>query len=219
MCNTSVSIRRTTKIRSQFYIRGLSEKLRRYIADCPNCLAHQTKRHKPWGTSNPLDSAQMPFQCIDIDFIVNLPESSKQNNACMCVTCQLSKNVALLPGKVTDTPEIWAVRRLSFLMVTGWMGSPIQYRADRDRKFIADVCNAEFCATWIGSISLVGNFGLRKPISRSVFLSFPLSTTKLTYLKGLFEKESLKRPLKRHHMSPYAAHYSSPCIHKARKKR
>jgi hypothetical protein len=87
----------------------------------------------------------------------------------MCVNCQLSKKVALLPGKHTGTPEIWAVRLLNFLMVTGW-GVPFSIMSDRDRKFIADVrqamiqCSAKFCAMWMGNISLVGNLGLRKSI-------------------------------------------------------
>jgi hypothetical protein len=86
------------RIRSGFYIKGLARKLRHYIDLCPACLTHQTKkRHKPWGELQPLQPPKLPFDTICIDFMVGFPVSSKGNNACMSVTCQLSKRIGLIP--------------------------------------------------------------------------------------------------------------------------
>ena len=61
------------QIRASYCIRSLLKELRKYIAHCPRCLTHQTRRHPPYGDVHPVRPPSMPFHTIGIDFIVCLP--------------------------------------------------------------------------------------------------------------------------------------------------
>lgn len=102
------------QIYANYYIRSLSRTLRRYIAHCPKCLTHQTRRHPPYGDLHPVRSPPTPFHTIGIDFIVCLPESQAGNDACI-TTCKFSKCIRGCPGHTDFTAEQWAERMLNFL--------------------------------------------------------------------------------------------------------
>ena len=128
-------------IAEALYIRKLSRRLRKYVELCPVCLLAQTKRHKPYGSLEPIVTPPIVGHTITIDFIMALPMTKSNYNCALTVTCKFSKRVTILPGKDTYTAEEWAKILLDGL--ADW-GVPKAIISDRDPKFLSDLWLAIF---------------------------------------------------------------------------
>ena len=91
-----------------WYIRGLTRLLREFIRHCPQCLQLQTRRHRPYGSLQPIESPPVPFFTLTLDFVLALPLTKQGYNAIMSVTCKFSKRVTLIEGADTWSAEQWA---------------------------------------------------------------------------------------------------------------
>ena len=81
---------------------------KRYIDHCPECLKNGTRRHRPYGSLQPILTPPIPFHTITIDFIMALPISSPEGyNVIMTVTDKFTKRIGFIPGKDTWTAEQW----------------------------------------------------------------------------------------------------------------
>jgi len=49
------------KVSASYYIRGLTRYLRDYLKHCPQCQIYQTRRHKPYGSLQPILTPPVPF--------------------------------------------------------------------------------------------------------------------------------------------------------------
>jgi len=122
------------RIRDQYYIRKLEKHLRRYLLHCPQCQLLQTKRHRPYGSLQPIYAAAVPFHTITIDFVVGLPMAD-DCNALLTTTCKFSKRILLIAGHDTLTADAWAHWFLDALLGSDW-GLPSVIISDRDSKFM-----------------------------------------------------------------------------------
>lgn len=121
------------RVRSQYYIRKLASRLRKYLRHCHECATLDTKRHSPYGSLHPVKSPPQPFHTVTIDFIVGLPEADGFD-AILTVTCKSSKQVLLVPGCADYTADAWAHRLLDALLACNW-GLFSVLISDRDPKF------------------------------------------------------------------------------------
>ena len=128
---------------STYYIRGLTSSLKAYLAHCPQCQTNQTRRHKPYGTMQPIESPPVPFHTIAMDFILALPPSKEGFDCAMSVTCKFSKRITIIPGQTNWKAAEWAKALLTRLDIMDW-GLPKQIISDRDRKFLSDFWGALF---------------------------------------------------------------------------
>lgn len=127
------------------YIHRLSTKLHEYLRHCPTCQLHQTPRHKPYGSLQPIITPPSPFYTITIDFILALPESSEGLNCALSVTDKFSKRIIFVPGKDTWKAKEWAKGLIQQLDVAGW-GLPKIILSDRDPKFLSNLWKELFKA-------------------------------------------------------------------------
>ena len=121
---------------STWYIKRLSKHVESFIKHCPECIKFNTKRHKPYGNLQPIDSPAVPFHTISIDFILALPVSREGFDAVLTVTEKFSKRITLIPGKSTWTAKDWANALIERLWIADW-GTPKVILSDRDRKFLS----------------------------------------------------------------------------------
>ena len=99
------------RLRHNYYIYKLPTLLKQYINSCPSCQRNKPTHHKPYGELQPIESPQLPFEFITMDFVTGLPRAKFQGSeydAFMSVTCKLSKVVSLILGLETYTAEQWA---------------------------------------------------------------------------------------------------------------
>ena len=130
-------------VSKSWYIRKLSKHLHSYIKHCPDCLALQTRRHKPYGFMQPIESPSIPFHTLTLDFILALPLSEEGFDCALTVTDKFTKRTTYIPGKSTWTAEEWAIALLDRLDIGDW-GIPKVLLSDRDPKFLSELWKALF---------------------------------------------------------------------------
>ncbi|PNS18780.1 hypothetical protein CAC42_5319 [Sphaceloma murrayae] len=130
------------KLRTQFFIRKLSKRLRQYLKHCDRCNSLQTTRHKSLGHSEPIVTPPVPFHTIAIDFVTALPACEGINSLCT-VTCKFSKKILLVAGADDLAAEAWAHRLLDNLLSADW-GLPSAIISDRDPKFLSTLWQTWF---------------------------------------------------------------------------
>jgi hypothetical protein len=87
------------------------------------------------GEFQAVDSPHIPFYTLSLDFIVGLPLSKNDYNACLTVTDKFSKAVKLIPGKDTFDAHTWAIPFFDHVYCE-W-GMPKVLISDRDPKFLS----------------------------------------------------------------------------------
>ena len=123
------------RISAAMYVRRLRQKIRKYIDHCNTCLTLQPKRHKPYRSLNPIDSAPVPFHTITINIVLSLLHAQGYD-VLMIVTDKFSKAVAIFPGRSDWSAQEQAKPFLKILLLTG-QGIPTAIISDRDRKFVS----------------------------------------------------------------------------------
>jgi len=92
----------------------------------------------------PIQSPAALFHTISLDFILALPVSIPNGFDCvLALTCKLSKNVKLMPGKSKRTAKDWAKAIVSRLFDMDW-GLPKAMLLDWDPKFLSELWTALF---------------------------------------------------------------------------
>ena len=126
-----------------YYIRNLSKRLQDYIKHCPKCQVLQTRRHRTYGSLQPILTPPIPFHTLTIDFMLAFPKTLSGLNCMMSVTCKFSKRATVIPGQITWSGTTWAGALLERLDIGDW-GLPKVIISDRDRKFLSDVWSTLF---------------------------------------------------------------------------
>lgn len=126
------------KLTSNIYIFNMATKLHEYLRHCPHCQLHQTPRHAPYGSLQPIFSPNRPFHTMTIDFILALPKTAAGEDCCMSVTDKFSKAITLIAGSIKWSGPQWAYRLLRRLLLLNW-GLPYALISDRDRRFIGQL--------------------------------------------------------------------------------
>lgn len=85
-------------ITRSWYIQGLTKLLMEFIRHCSQCLQLQTRRHRSYGSLQPIESPVVPFFTLTLDFVLAFPLIKHGFNAIMSVTCKISKRVTLIKG-------------------------------------------------------------------------------------------------------------------------
>ena len=131
------------RISNAWYIHGLVKHLRQYIRFCPQCLILQTRRHRPYGSLQPIESPSVPFHTLTLDFILALPKSAEEFDTILSVTDKFTKKVTFVPGKKDYSAAQWAAALLDRLDIMDW-GIPRVLLTDRDRKFLSELWSELF---------------------------------------------------------------------------
>jgi hypothetical protein len=89
------------KLRGLTFYKG-AKLLKQYIQHCPTCLENRIRRHRPYGSLQPILTPPIPFHTITLDIIVAMPVAvSGSNNfdAAMTMTDKFTKLIGIIPGR------------------------------------------------------------------------------------------------------------------------
>ncbi|KAJ5752832.1 hypothetical protein N7520_008426 [Penicillium odoratum] len=119
--------------------------LKQYITHCPVCIENKTRRHKPYGSLQPILSPPIPFHTLTMDWVVGLPTTAEGYDCALVMVCKFTKLSAALPGQTEWTGQQWAKVALAYWMSANW-GIPSVMITDRDPKFVHGFWRAIFLA-------------------------------------------------------------------------
>ena len=104
-------------VSKSWYVRHLAKQLREYLRHCPQCLVYQTRRHRPYGVLEPIQTPSVPFHTITLDFILGLPMTDDGLDCTMLVTDKYCKRNTFVPGQSTWKAPDWAAVLLDRLSI------------------------------------------------------------------------------------------------------
>lgn len=107
--------------------------IEKFCKRCPVCQANKSSTLKPAGLLQPLENPDKPFDHISMDFIVNLPVSTRGYDCIFTIVDRFSRMVRFVPCKTSiDATEV------ASLFFEHWVcrfGMPSKIISDRDVRF------------------------------------------------------------------------------------
>ncbi len=129
-----VGINKTKRLVSRYYWwPSMDADVTQYVQQCHSCQTVKARQQKPSGALIPLELPMVPWECITLDFITQLPVSSKGFDAIMVVVDKLTKMVHIIP--TTTTCTALQVAELYRDHVFRLHGVPLKVVSDRDLRF------------------------------------------------------------------------------------
>ena len=86
----------TELVKRNYWWPGMTKSIKDYVGSCDVCARSKTARHKPYGKLQPLPVPEKPWSSISMDFITDLPKSSKFD-AILVVVDRLTKMAHFIP--------------------------------------------------------------------------------------------------------------------------
>ena len=86
----------------------------------------------------PILSPAVLYHTITLDFILGLPHLANSNDCVLTITDKYTKQIRLIPGKMTWSVMDWVKVLLKFFISTDW-GFPLVIISDRDKKFLSEL--------------------------------------------------------------------------------
>ena len=130
------SLRTYMEMRNMFYWPGMRSMVDKYCLACVTCMASKASNQGSVGRLKPNEVPLERMDCISMDFITQLPDSSGYTQVCVVVD-MLSKKLFLIPFKGTETAL--QVGRVLYSRIFSEHGVPIQIISDRDTKFTSKI--------------------------------------------------------------------------------
>ena len=90
-----------TVVRKEYFWPGMKKNVAEYIAKCMECQRVKVEHRHPAGFLQPLPIPEWKWEVVTIDFITNLPRSSRQHESIMVVVDKLTKAAHFVPVKLT----------------------------------------------------------------------------------------------------------------------
>lgn len=90
-------------ILENFYWPGVTADVTNYVNSCFTCQSNKSIAKKPIGLLKPLDIPHKPWRQVSMDFIVQLPLTTKGNDAIFVCVDRFSKMAHFVPCKTTIT--------------------------------------------------------------------------------------------------------------------
>ena len=81
----------------------MDDDITKYIRECHSCQTVKARQEKPSSTLNPLKFPLVPWVCVTLDFITQLPVMRKGHDAIMVVVDKLTRMVHITPTTTTCT--------------------------------------------------------------------------------------------------------------------
>jgi hypothetical protein len=121
-------------ITRNYYWPNMYIDIKLYVRSCLVCQRTKAENRKPAGLLKPLPIPTRRWQCVTMDFIVQLPLSTSGYDAIFVVVDKLSKRAYFIPTTTTATAPDTALLYLKHVSKNGH-GIPEIIISDRDSKF------------------------------------------------------------------------------------
>ena len=118
-----------------FWWHGITEDIKDYVFSCQKCQEMKSLKQQPSGLLQPLPMPAGKWRDITIDFITELPKSSKGNDAIMTVVDRATKMAHFIATKTDiSAPQVAELFRDHIWKLHG---VPRSIVSDRDTRFVS----------------------------------------------------------------------------------
>ncbi|KAL8369548.1 hypothetical protein RB595_000061 [Gaeumannomyces hyphopodioides] len=139
-------------ILTRFNFPQCRQEIRKYIEHCQTCQRVRKTRQKPLGELEPIETTEIPFHTIAMDFFSGIPEVPSKSTPwalegfglyddILTVTDKWTKQTMIIPGNKKYAAEDWAAVFFKSVQMRNW-GIPKAIISDRDPKFTSDFWKA-----------------------------------------------------------------------------
>jgi hypothetical protein len=118
----------------KYYWPNMYIDIKLYVRSCLVCQRTKSENRKPAGLLKPLPIPTRRWQCVTMDFIVQLPKTKSGYDAIMVVVDKLTKRAYFIPTTTTATAPDTALLYFKNVSKNGH-GIPEIIVSDRDSKF------------------------------------------------------------------------------------
>ena len=129
-------VAKTRKLLERYYWwPGMTAEVEAYCKKCPSCAYNKASNQPPGGLLQPVEIPGRPWENITLDWITDLPPTSRAFDSILVVVDRLSKFVVLIPcNKAMSSQD--TVRLLEERVVQ-YFGQPKKITSDRDPRLMA----------------------------------------------------------------------------------
>ncbi|CAA0831250.1 Uncharacterized mitochondrial protein AtMg00860, partial [Striga hermonthica] len=120
-------------LRKSFWWRGMKRQVAKFVDGCLVCQQVKAERQKPRGLLQPLEVPMWKWECITMDFLVELPRSRSGYDSIWVIVDRLTKSAHFLPVRTTMKASDYA--ELFVKDIVKLHGVPVEIVSDRDAKF------------------------------------------------------------------------------------
>ena len=120
-------------ISRQFWWPKMRDSIQAFVKGCPSCQRNKASTQRPFGLLQPNEIPDSRWHTVTMDFITDLPKSSRGNDCIMVFVDKLTKFVHLVATTKTCTSEEAA--RLFIANIYQYHGCPKVLISDRDSRF------------------------------------------------------------------------------------
>ena len=126
----------------RYYWPGMTRDVKSYIKGCKECQQNKAVHHKPYGIARPVEVPSRRWDCVSMDFIMDLPRTLSGNNAILVCVDTFSKRSHFIPCKTSITGSQCA--QLFYNEIYKHHGMPLKLISDREPRFTSDFWNTLF---------------------------------------------------------------------------
>ena len=114
----------------------MHKEIESYVSSCHSCQSNKPSHQSPIGLLSPLPIPSRPWETVTIDFITQLPRSTKGHDAIMVFVDKLTKMVHF--AATTTTIDAPGAATLFFDNIVRLHGLPKTLVSDRDVRFTSN---------------------------------------------------------------------------------
>lgn len=135
------------RINHNYYWKNLRKTVHDYIITCDVCQRTKSSTQKPIGLLHPLPIPDERWECVSMDFITPLPETSHGNTGILVVVDRFSKMMHAIP--IPSPCTAIATARLYHDSIYRYHGLPRTIVSDRDPIFMSHFWTNLFSMTGV----------------------------------------------------------------------
>ena len=122
-------------LRRQYYWSRMKKHIGEFVHRCLTCQKVKVEHQQPAGLPQPLEVAEWKWEHITMDFMTNLPQTSRGYDAVWVIVDRLTNSAHFLAMRMTFTLEEFY--RLYIREIVRLHGVPVSIVLDRDPNFTA----------------------------------------------------------------------------------
>jgi hypothetical protein len=204
-------------LKANFWWSNMKVDIDKYVSECDTCQRIKASHLKASGTLQPLPIPSWKWDDISIDFVFELPLTSKNHDSVWVIVDRLTKTTHFIPVHTNYNAKDYASLYIEHIVCLH--GVPKTIISDRGSLFVSHfweqlhlslgtkiICCSAYCSKIDGQIERVNH--ILEDILRACVVHFDKSWDKCLALVEFSYNYSYQASLK---MSPYEALYGHRC--------
>ncbi|KAI3732574.1 hypothetical protein L1987_63780 [Smallanthus sonchifolius] len=120
-------------LRTQYWWPGMKKDISLYVSKCLTCLKVKAEHQRPSGLLEQPEIPVWKWECIAMDFITKLPQTSRGHDSIWVIIDRLTKSAHFIP--IREDYRVEKLARIYVDEIVSRHGVPLNIISDRDGRF------------------------------------------------------------------------------------